>query len=53
MPVRRTWGAEQPNQRARDLADLVLIDELAIDEDDLVGIRTACVEIFDLRGKHP
>jgi hypothetical protein len=45
-------AAEKPSQRARDLADLILIEELAIDEDDLVDIRTACVEIFDL-GRDP
>lgn len=43
---------EPANQRARDLADLLLIEELAVAEEDLPGIRAACVEIFDGRAKH-
>lgn len=46
-------GEERPNQRARDLADILLIEELALDEDHLPGLREACVEIFGLRAKHP
>jgi len=48
---------EQPsndhaNDRPRDLADLMLIEELGVEQDDLVGIRAACVEIFNARGSH-
>ncbi|MHB1445371.1 MAG: nucleotidyl transferase AbiEii/AbiGii toxin family protein, partial [Acidimicrobiales bacterium] len=46
-------GEEHPNQRARDLADIVLIEELTLDADQLPGLRDACVEIFRLRGQHP
>jgi hypothetical protein len=46
-------GEERPNQRARDLADILLIEELALDDDQVSGLRDACVEIFELRGKHP
>ena len=45
-------GEERPNQRARDLADILLIEELALDEDQMPGLREACVEIFELRSKH-
>lgn len=40
------------NDRSRDLADLMLIEELGVEEDDLPGVRAACVEIFDARGIH-
>jgi hypothetical protein len=46
-------GEERPNQRARDLADILLIDELALDDDQMSGLRDVCVEIFELRDKHP
>ena len=46
-------GEESPNQRARDLADILLIEELALNDDQMSGLRDACVEIFGLRGKHP
>ncbi len=45
-------GKEHPNQRARDLADILLIEELALDEDQIPGLRDACVEVFGIRGKH-
>lgn len=45
-------GEERPNQRARDLADILLIEELALNDDQMSGLRDACVEIFGLRGKH-
>ena len=41
------------NDRARDLADLDLIEDLAVYDDDFPVIRQACVEIFDARQKHP
>lgn len=41
------------NERARDIADLLLIDELAGGALDLAKVREACVEVFDLRAKHP
>jgi hypothetical protein len=42
-------GDEEANERFRDLADLLLMRELAT---DLVGVREACVEVFALRGTH-
>jgi hypothetical protein len=45
-------GEERPNQRARDLADILLIEELALGDEQMSGLRDACVEIFELRGKH-
>ncbi|MHB8345422.1 MAG: nucleotidyl transferase AbiEii/AbiGii toxin family protein [Ferrimicrobium sp.] len=45
-------GEERPNQRARDLADILLIEELALNDDQMSGLWDACVEISGLRGKH-
>lgn len=42
-------GDEAANERFRDLADLLLMRELAT---DLAGVREACVEVFALRGTH-
>lgn len=42
---------EHPNDRYRDLIDLILVDRLVRDE-DRAGVREACVEIFRLRDKH-
>jgi hypothetical protein len=42
-------GDEEANERFRDLADLLLIRELA---PDLASVREACVEVFALRGTH-
>lgn len=42
-----TSGRE--NDRFRDLVDLLLLRVL---DGDLVSIRHACIEIFDIRGKH-
>jgi hypothetical protein len=39
-----------PNERFRDLVDLLLMRELT---SDLRGVRTACVDVFTLRAKHP
>ena len=36
----------------RDVADLVLIEELAVAERDPPAVREACVEIFASRKKH-
>jgi hypothetical protein len=41
----------RPNDRFRDLIDLLLLEELVAD-DELPAVRGACEEIFDLRGKH-
>jgi len=41
-----------PNDRVRDLPDLLLIKELGVEEHDLSKIRVACVEIFNARGAH-
>ncbi len=46
-------GEERPNQRARDLADILLIEELALGDDQMSGLRDACIEVFGLRDKHP
>ena len=40
------------NDRARDLADLIVIDQLALAELDLAPVREACVEIFGGRARH-
>jgi hypothetical protein len=42
---------ERPNDRYRDLIDLILVDRLMHDE-DRAGVREVCVEIFRLRAKH-
>ncbi len=43
--------AERPNDRYRDLIDLILVDRLIHDK-DCAGVREVCVEIFRLRAKH-
>jgi hypothetical protein len=43
---------DYPNDRARDLPDLLLIEELGVNENDLPSVRAACVEIFDAREAH-
>lgn len=48
-----TEECDPPNQRVRDLADLLLIEELALAADDLPAVREACLETFELRAKHP
>lgn len=42
-------GGEEANERFRDLADLLLMRELAT---DLAGVREACVDVFALRATH-
>ncbi|NNN21766.1 MAG: nucleotidyl transferase AbiEii/AbiGii toxin family protein [Acidimicrobiales bacterium] len=44
-------GSERSNQRARDLVDILLIEELAINDSNLIDLRDACIEIFELRRK--
>lgn len=41
----------RPNDRYRDLVDLILVDRL-VGEDDRTAVRDVCVEIFRLRAKH-
>lgn len=41
------------NDRVRDIADLLIITELAGATMDLSDVRGACVEIFELRNRHP
>jgi hypothetical protein len=41
----------RPNDRYRDLIDLILVDRLMRDE-ERAGVRDVCVEIFRLREKH-
>ncbi len=43
---------DQPNDRARDLVDLDLIEELSVTDDDLPAIKDACIEIFETRKMH-
>ena len=45
-------GDERANDRARDLVDLLLIEELAVTSEMYAEIREACVETFAIRGKH-
>lgn len=40
------------NNRAHDLADLILLEEL-LDDDELGDVRTACIDIFEGRDKQP
>lgn len=42
-------GDDAANERFRDLADLLLVREMAT---DLAGVREACVEVFAVRGTH-
>jgi type II secretory pathway pseudopilin PulG len=42
----------RPNDRYRDLIDLILVDRLVLDE-DRASVRAVCIEIFRLRAKHP
>lgn len=43
---------QRPNDRAHDLADLILLEEL-LDDDDLAEVRAACVDIFGIRDRQP
>lgn len=43
---------DDPNDRVRDLPDLLLMEELGIDENNLGSVRAACIEIFGARGIH-
>jgi len=51
----QTWSSFETQVRCgrtssfRDLIDIQLLRDLI---DDLHAVRTACVEIFELRGKH-
>lgn len=42
---------ERPNDRFRDLIDILLV-EATLNDGDLAAVRAACVEIFALRAKH-
>ncbi len=42
----------RPNARAHDIADLLIIDDLAGAKLNLAEVRAACVEVFSLRGTH-
>lgn len=44
---------EYSNDRVRDVRDVLLMRELAVDPADHVSIREACEEIFAGRDKHP
>lgn len=43
---------ERPNDRARDLIDVLLVSRL-LAEEELPRVRRACTEIFALRGRQP
>lgn len=43
---------QRPNDRAHDLADLILLEEL-VDDEGLVEVRSACVDVFTIRDRHP
>jgi hypothetical protein len=45
------FDQELPNDRARDLIDILLVRRL-LREGELAEVRRACVEIFALRAKH-
>lgn len=41
---------ERPNDRAHDLAGLILLEEL-LGDDDMAKVRTACVDVFTTRDR--
>lgn len=43
---------QRPNDRAHDLADLILLEEL-LDDHDLGEVRSACVDVFAIRDRQP
>jgi hypothetical protein len=43
---------QRPNDRAHDLADLILLEEL-LDDNELGDVRAACIDVFNVRAKHP
>lgn len=43
----------RPNDRARDLADILLIEELAADRLEFGELAAACADIFSARDRHP
>lgn len=43
---------ERPNDRAHDLADLILLEELLAD-DELIDVREACLDAFGVRDRQP
>ena len=47
----RLDGVRQ-NDRAHDLADLILLEEL-LDDDDLDEVRSACIDVFAIRDRQP
>lgn len=47
----KSGSEERPNDRVRDLLDVLLLRELVADG-ELSGIREACVEVFEVRGEH-
>ncbi len=44
---------DHANDRARDLADLILIEKLGVSRVDLPAIKSACLEIFATRAAQP
>ena len=47
VPPKR--GIDTPNERFRDLVDLLLLRALVV---ELGEIRTACLKVFSMRGTH-
>lgn len=47
-----TLDGDRPNDRAHDLADLMLLEEL-LGDDDLGEVRDACLDVFTIRDKQP
>lgn len=45
------FGDGRHNERFRDLIDIELLREL-VSADELIAVRMACIEIFELRQKH-
>jgi hypothetical protein len=45
-----TFDGEKPNDRAHDLADLILLEEL-VEDSALTEVRSACIETFGLRNR--
>lgn len=46
-----TFSGGPPNNRFRDLIDLIMLRDL-ISDDELADVRAACIELFELRNRH-
>jgi hypothetical protein len=43
---------QRPNDRAHDLADLILLEEL-LDDAEMADVRSACLDVFTIRDRQP